>query len=94
MVGQYQCKRSNCLSSDSARSPRAIMRSICKMGVGIIIVTERVGVLAVVQQPIIPVMVVESNAQGDWSYYSNVTGNGGVGGTSDGCYYAFGWSNC
>ena len=36
------------------------MRSICKMGVGIIIVTERVGVLAVVQQPIIPVMVVES----------------------------------
>lgn len=36
----------------------------------------------------------ERNAQGDWSYYSNVTGNGGVGGTSDGCYYAFGWSNC
>lgn len=35
----------------------------------------------------------ERNADGDWSYFSNITG-GGVGGTQDGCVYAFGWSNC
>ncbi|MCG8667995.1 MAG: hypothetical protein MI867_01155 [Pseudomonadales bacterium] len=35
----------------------------------------------------------ERNANGDWSHYSNAAG-GGVGGTGDGCVYAFGWSNC
>ena len=35
----------------------------------------------------------EWNANGDWSHYSNAAG-GGVGGTGDGCVYAFGWSNC
>lgn len=35
----------------------------------------------------------ERNANGDWSHYSNMAG-GGVGGTGDGCVYAFGWSNC
>ena len=35
----------------------------------------------------------EWNANGDWSHYSNIAG-GGVGGTGDGCVYAFGWSNC
>lgn len=35
----------------------------------------------------------EWNGNGDWSYYSNTAG-GGVGGSSDGCVYAFGWSNC
>ncbi len=35
----------------------------------------------------------ERNNQGDWSHYSNAAG-GGVGGTGDGCVYAFGWSNC
>lgn len=35
----------------------------------------------------------EYNANGDWSHYSNAAG-GGVGGTGDGCVYAFGWSNC
>ncbi len=35
----------------------------------------------------------ERNANGDWSHYSNIAG-GGVGGTGDGCVYAFGWSNC
>lgn len=35
----------------------------------------------------------ERNAQGDWSHWSDLAG-GGVGGTGDGCYYAFGWSNC
>ena len=35
----------------------------------------------------------ERNNEGDWSHYSNAAG-GGVGGTGDGCVYAFGWSNC
>jgi hypothetical protein len=35
----------------------------------------------------------EWNANGDWSHYSNIAG-GGVGGSGDGCVYAFGWSNC
>ena len=35
----------------------------------------------------------ERNGNGDWSHYSNAAG-GGVGGTGDGCVYAFGWSNC
>jgi hypothetical protein len=35
----------------------------------------------------------ERHANGDWSHYSNMAG-GGVGGTGDGCVYAFGWSNC
>ena len=35
----------------------------------------------------------ERNANGDWSHYSNIAG-GGVGGSGDGCVYAFGWSNC
>ncbi len=35
----------------------------------------------------------EWNANGDWSHYSNSAG-GGVGGSGDGCVYAFGWSNC
>jgi len=35
----------------------------------------------------------EYNSSGDWSHYSNAAG-GGVGGTGDGCVYAFGWSNC
>ena len=35
----------------------------------------------------------EWNSNGDWSHYSNAAG-GGVGGTGDGCVYAFGWSNC
>lgn len=39
----------------------------------------------------------QTNSDGSWSYYSNMTGNGGVGGWNDGgkdCYYAHGWSNC
>lgn len=35
----------------------------------------------------------ERNSNGDWSHWSDLEG-GGVGGTGDGCYYAFGWSNC
>ena len=35
----------------------------------------------------------EWNANGDWSHYSNI-GGGAVGGSGDGCVYAFGWSNC
>lgn len=35
----------------------------------------------------------EWNSNGDWSHYSNAAG-GGVGGSGDGCVYAFGWSNC
>jgi hypothetical protein len=35
----------------------------------------------------------EWNNSGDWSYYSDAAG-GGVGGSGDGCVYAFGWSNC
>ncbi|MCP5424768.1 MAG: hypothetical protein H6970_06825 [Gammaproteobacteria bacterium] len=35
----------------------------------------------------------ERNANGDWSHYSDMT-DGAVGGTGDGCVYAFGWSNC
>lgn len=35
----------------------------------------------------------EYNSNGDWSHYSNIAG-GGVGGSGDGCVYAFGWSNC
>lgn len=34
------------------------------------------------------------NPDGSWSYDSPYTGGGGVGGTSDGCIYAFEWSNC
>ena len=36
----------------------------------------------------------ESHSNDDWSYYSNLSGGGGVGGAGDGCVYAFGWSNC
>jgi hypothetical protein len=35
----------------------------------------------------------EWNNDGDWSHYSDIAG-GGVGGSGDGCVYAFGWSNC
>lgn len=35
----------------------------------------------------------ERNSQGNWSHWSDMAG-GGVGGTSDGCIYAFNWSNC
>ncbi len=35
----------------------------------------------------------ERNANGDWSHWSNMAG-GAVGGSGDGCVYAFGWSNC
>ena len=35
----------------------------------------------------------ERTPNGDWSYYSNAAG-GAVGGTGDGCLYAFDWSNC
>ncbi len=35
----------------------------------------------------------EWDSQGNWSHYSSVAG-GAVGGSSDGCVYAFGWSNC
>jgi hypothetical protein len=35
----------------------------------------------------------ERSSNGDWSYYSNAAG-GAVGGTGDGCVYAFDWSNC
>ena len=36
----------------------------------------------------------EQYSNGSWSHYDSLTGNGGVGGTADGCVYAFGWSNC
>ena len=36
----------------------------------------------------------EQYSDGSWSHYNSLTGNGGVGGTADGCVYAFGWSNC
>ena len=32
-------------------------------------------------------------AGGDWSHHSDIAG-GSVGGSGDGCVYAFGWSNC
>lgn len=35
----------------------------------------------------------ERNNRGDWSHRSDIAG-GSVGGTGDGCVYAFGWSNC
>lgn len=35
----------------------------------------------------------ERNANGDWSYWSNI-GGGAVGGSGNGCVYAFQWSNC
>jgi hypothetical protein len=35
----------------------------------------------------------ERNSRGDWSHWSDYAG-GSVGGTGDGCVYAFGWSNC
>ena len=31
---------------------------------------------------------------GSWSYYNPLIGEGGVGGDGQGCYYAYGWSNC
>ena len=36
----------------------------------------------------------EWDGNGNWSSYSDYTGGSGVGGTSDGCIYADGWSNC
>ncbi len=35
----------------------------------------------------------ERNSNGVWSYNSDIAG-GSVGGTGDGCVYAFDWSNC
>lgn len=38
-----------------------------------------------------------SSESGSWSYRSNTTGgtrDDTIGKDSDGCYYAFGWSNC
>lgn len=35
----------------------------------------------------------EYRAGGDWSHHSDIAG-GSVGGSGDGCVYAFGWSNC
>lgn len=35
----------------------------------------------------------EWNSNGDWSHYSDAA-DGAVGGSGDGCVYAFGWSNC
>jgi len=35
----------------------------------------------------------EWTSGGDWSHHSDIAG-GSVGGSADGCVYAFGWSNC
>ena len=36
----------------------------------------------------------ERYGDGSWSHYNPLVGGGGVGGTADGCVYAYGWSNC